>query len=120
MAFYRRVGHISLWRAAEHVAHSQVDWAHTVGLLKDKTMVAGGFSNHIERSAFALGNCAHPLNVFLLNHHAHTLLRLIADDFFRRQCRVAHRESSDFNFSACRLNEFRQSVQVSAGTVVVD
>ena len=83
-------------------------------------MVVGSLADNVERSTLALGDGANPLDVLLFNNHTHALLRLVADDFLRRQCWVANWKSIDVDVAASSLHEFRQSVEVAACTVVVD
>ncbi len=79
--YHSVVNQSGLGRRTKHVAHGQVDGFHTILLLKHKAMVACGLAHHIHRCAFAVGDGLDIFDVLLLQHHTHTLLALVADDF---------------------------------------
>ena len=68
----------------EHILHIEIDRTNAVFLLEHKTMVIGSLADNIHRCAFALGDTAHMLDIFLGNKHTHALLTLVTDNFFRR------------------------------------
>ena len=75
------VGHDSLWRAAEHILHAEIDRLNTIFLLKHEAVVAGGFAHYIERSTLAVGNLLDEFDVLFFYHHTHAFLRFVAHDF---------------------------------------
>ncbi len=113
------VGHHGLGRAAKHVVHAQVDGLHAVGLLKDEAVVAGALAHYIEGGALALCYLVNVVEVFLMSHKAHALLRLVAYDFFRREGGVAHGQLAHVDVAASVFYQFREGVEMAASPVVV-
>ena len=114
------VGHDSLGRIAKHVGHSKIDRLYAVGLLEHEAVVGSGLTHHIQRAAFALCDACHPLYIVGVEHHAHAFLTLITNDLLGRQSLVTYRKSIEIDMAAGSLNQFRQSVEMSACAVVVD
>ena len=114
------IGHDRLGRTAEHVAHGEVDGAFAIGLLKDESVVARGLTHEIEGCTLTLGNLLDEFHIFVVHHHAHAFLRLVANDFLGREGGVAHGQGCHIDFSTGLLDEFAQGIEVPASAVVVD
>ena len=114
------IAHDSLRCMSEHVGQSQVDGLHAVGLYEGEAHVVGGLTDHVERRTFALGNLAAEVDGFALDEEAHTLLRLVAGNLLGAQGGVAHRQFVHPDHTTRGVDEFRQAVDVSACTMVVN
>ena len=106
--------------ATEKVRDGQVDGS--LAFLADETqpLITRHLAHFIIRGTFALGGLLDNFLVFLVNQEAHTLLRLVADDFLIGQSRVADGQVVHINHTTCILDEFAKAVEVTACTVVVD
>ena len=119
-AFHGFIHHYGFGRIAKHVSHFEVDRLNAIGLLKHKSVVAGGFTHNIEWRTLTVGDLSHPIDVFFFHDHTHALLRLVAHNFLGRKGGVANRKCPHLYFAAGFLNEFGKGVEVSACAVVVD
>ena len=104
----------------EHLSHVEVERTYAVALLKAEVCIAGCLTNNIHRSALALCNLLNVLYVLFLNKQAHAFLTLIGDNLLRRKSLVADRKLGHVNLTTALLDEFRQTVNVSGRTVVVN
>ena len=105
---------------AEHLGHVQVERTDAVALLEGEMGVAGGLADNVQRSALALGDLTHVVDMFLLYEQAHALLALVGDDLFRREGLVADGQFGHVNQSATFFHQLREAVHVPGRTVVVD
>ena len=104
----------------KHLCYVEIEGTHTVFLLESEVGIASGFTHHIERCALAFSNFAHLVDVFFFDEEAHTLLALVGNDFFGRECSVADGECAHIDSTSTFFYEFRKTVDVSGRTVVVD
>ena len=118
--FYGFVYHHRLGRVAEHLRHIQVEGFHTVTLYKREMGIACGLTHYVHRGAFTFGNTTHMFNMFLVDEQAHAFLALVGDDFLGREGLVADRQLRHVNASATLLHQFREAVEVTGRSMVVD
>ena len=116
----RVVGHHRAGCLAEHVVHGQVDGFHPVGLTEYEAVVAGRLAHYVEGGALAVGYLTDAVNIFFVDDDTHALLTLVTYDFLGREGGVAHRELVHVDDTTRLLHKFREGVEVTAGTVVVD
>ena len=83
-------------------------------------MVAGCLTYYVHRSAFTFGNFAYMFDGFFFDQKSHTFLALVGDDFFGGQCLVTDRKFAHVDQTTTFLHQFRQTVDVTCRTVVVD
>ena len=98
---------------AEHLGDIQVEGLHTVALLEGEVGIARGLADDIHRSALALGNLLHVLDMLLVNEQTHALLTLVGYNLLRRECLVADRQLGHVYLTATLLNKFGEAVQMT-------
>ena len=114
------VAHDGLRCMSEHIGQSQVDGLHAVGLHEGEAHVVGGLTDDVERRTFALGNLAAEVDRLALHEEAHAFLRLVAGNLLGAQGGIAHRQLVHPDYATRRINQFRQAVDVTACTMVVN
>ena len=115
-----RISHNRLGRVSEHLRHIQVERFHTIALHEREMGIARRLTHHIHRCTFTFSNLPHLLNMLFVDEQAHTLLTLIGDNLFRAKCLVADGQFGHIYFTATFFHQFRQAVEMSCRTVVVN
>ncbi len=85
-----------------------------------ETVVAGGLAHNVHRGALAPGHTLHIGYVSGVNYQAHALLALVAHNLLGREGLVAHGKGIEVDMSAGLLDKLRESVEMSAGAMVVN
>ena len=104
----------------KHIFQLDINRFHAVSLFEDKLHIVGSFTYNIHRSTFTVSNPFHPFYVFFFHQQAHAFLTFITDDFLCRQGRITNWQFTHINMSTGCFHQFRQTVQMTAGSVVVD
>ena len=117
---YGGSGHHRLGSAAHHVTDGQI-YRGCAGsaVLKGKVMFASSCADLVERGAFALGYGLQMVCIGFFHHQTHSLLALVADNLLIRKGRVADGELGDVNGAAHLLYQLGETVEVTAGAVVM-
>ncbi len=105
VALYSIILHDGLWRVTKHLGNIQIEWLHTIALLEREVGIAGGLTNHIQRSTLAISNFSYVLNVLLIDEQPHTLLTLIGNDLLARKGLIANRQLGHINLATALFNE---------------
>ena len=105
VALYGVVYHDGLGRRAEHLVYGEVEGTYAILLLEGEAGITGGFTDYVHRSTLTLGNLLHMLDSLLTDEQAHTLLRLVGDDFLSREGRVTDGELVHVDKSTALLNQ---------------
>ena len=100
--------------------YGKIERTYTVRLLESKAVVACRFSDYVHRGTFTFCNLAHMFDSFFFDKKSHTFLAFIGDDFFGRQRFVTDRQLAHVDQTAAFFHQFRQTVDVTCRTVVVD
>ena len=112
--------HDGLGGGPEHIAELQVYGRFScLGVAEGEIALAADLAYDVERCSFPFSYPAQLFGVGFLHHQSHALLALIADDFLVREGGVAYGQLGDVDVAADLLDQLRETVQVSAGAVVV-
>ena len=112
--------HDGLGRTAEHLVNSKVKRAHPVRLFKSETSVTGRFSYYIHRCTFPRRYLLYMLQRLVLDEQAHAFLGLVGDYLFCREGVVTDWELVHVYETAAFLHQFRQAVDMTCRTMVMD
>ena len=118
--FDRVIFHKGTGRFAEHILHGEIYRFYSVFLFKDKTHVSGSFSYDIHRCTFTVCDLSNMIDVFFTDKHSHAFLTFVSDNFFCRKSRVTYRQFVHLDFTTCRFYQFRQGIQMSSGSMVMN
>ena len=118
--FHRMILHDRSGRFTEHIFQLDIDRLHTVSLLEYKFHIVSRFTNHIHRRTFTVSDTSYAGHIFFFHQQAHTFLAFVTNYFFSRKRRVTDRQLAHIDMSACSFHQFRQTVQVTACTMVMD
>ena len=120
MAFYRLIFHDGLGRMSKHLCHIQVKRFLSISLYEREVSVASGLTYHIQRCTLTFGNRLHVVKMLLVNEQSHALLTLVGNDFLGTERLITNRQLGHVNLSTAVFYQFRQAVQVSSTSMVMD
>ena len=119
--FYNRtIGHHRFGCFTKHIFELDVDGFNTIGLFEYKFHIISRFTNHVHRGTFTIGDTLHHFNFFFRNKNSHSLLTLVSYNFLSRKSWITDWQFAHIDMSSGSFNQFRQAIQVTAGTVVVN
>ena len=114
------VFHHGMRNRSKHIVKYQVNGFFSgLCIFKSKTTVSGYLADHIHGSPFPFRCLLQQGNVFRSHDQSHAFLGLVAYDLFGTQGRISQGKFVNVYFSAGIVHQFRQTVQMTAGPVVV-
>ena len=121
MAMNGGICHDGFGWTPKHIFKSKIHWFQTSWFwFKRKALIINNFTHNIHRRAFSVGDALEGFNVVLANDQTHSFLRFVADDFLGGKRRVANGQFIQINQTASFFHQFRETIQMSACTVVMD
>ena len=114
------IAHDGTRRLTEHIFQLDINRFNAICLFEDKLHIVGSFTYDIHRGTFTFSNTSYPFYVFFFHQQAHTFLAFITDDFLCRQGRITNWQLTHIDMSTGCFHQFRQTVQMTASSVVVD